>query len=74
MKNSLNSSPVRLWMTYSGSHVTQVRHGPAMTLKGVAKDMGRVIGKNRRVANRCACSCGSLQPRGNVSLDVEDPR
>jgi predicted RNA-binding protein YlqC (UPF0109 family) len=58
--------------------VTQVRHGPATTLKlRVAKeDMGRVIGKNGRVANsmRLLLRVAAAQEGKRVTLDVEDPR
>jgi predicted RNA-binding protein YlqC (UPF0109 family) len=58
-------------------HVSQVRHGPATTLKlRVAKeDMGRVIGKNGRVANamRLLLRVAAAQEGKRVTLDVEDP-
>jgi uncharacterized protein len=58
--------------------VTQVRRGPAVSLKlRVAKeDMGRVIGKNGRVANamRILLRVAAAQEGKRAALDVEDPQ
>jgi predicted RNA-binding protein YlqC (UPF0109 family) len=58
--------------------VTPVKHGPTITLKlRVAKeDMGRVIGKNGRVANamRQLLRVAAAQEGKRATLDVEDPR
>jgi predicted RNA-binding protein YlqC (UPF0109 family) len=58
--------------------VTTVKHGPTITLKlRVAKeDMGRVIGKNGRVANamRQLLRVAAAQEGKRATLDVEDPR
>lgn len=57
--------------------VSQMRHGSNVTLKlRVAKeDMGRVIGKNGRVANamRLLLRVAAAQEGKRVTLDVEDP-
>lgn len=58
--------------------VTQMRHGSTVMLKlRVAKeDMGRVIGKNGRVANsmRMLLRVAAAQEGKRATLDVEDPR
>lgn len=58
--------------------VNQMRHGSTVTLKlRVAKeDMGRVIGKNGRVANamRLLLRVAAAQEGKRATLDVEDPR
>ena len=58
--------------------VSQLRHGSTVTLKlKVAKeDMGRVIGKNGRVANamRLLLRVAAAQEGKRAALDVEDPR
>jgi predicted RNA-binding protein YlqC (UPF0109 family) len=58
--------------------VTQMRRGPVVNLKlQVAKeDMGRVIGKNGRVANamRMLLRVAAAQEGKQAALDVEDPR
>jgi predicted RNA-binding protein YlqC (UPF0109 family) len=58
--------------------VTQLRQGSTVTLKlKVAKeDMGRVIGKNGRVANamRLLLRVAAAQEGKRAALDVEDPR
>jgi predicted RNA-binding protein YlqC (UPF0109 family) len=58
--------------------VTQTRRGPVVNLKlQVAKeDMGRVIGKNGRVANamRLLLRVAAAQEGKQAALDVEDPR
>lgn len=58
--------------------VTQFRRGPMVTLKlQVAKeDMGRVIGKNGRVANaiRVLLRVTAAQEGKRATLDVEEPR
>jgi hypothetical protein len=58
--------------------VTPVRRGPAVSFKlQVAKeDMGRVIGKNGRVANamRVLLNVAAAREGKQASLDVEDPQ
>jgi hypothetical protein len=58
--------------------VSQSRRGAAVNLKlRVAKeDMGRVIGKNGRVANamRVLLNVAAAQEGKQAILDVEDPR
>lgn len=58
--------------------VSQMRRGPVVNLKlQVAKeDMGRVIGKNGRVANamRMLLRVAAAQEGKQAALDVEDPR
>jgi hypothetical protein len=58
--------------------VRQERHGGAVYLKlRVAKeDMGRIIGKQGRVANamRTLLNVAAAQDGKRASLDIEDPR
>lgn len=58
--------------------VTPLRHGPVTTfkLKVAKEDMGRVIGKNGRVANamRILLNVAAAREGKQASLDVEDPR
>jgi predicted RNA-binding protein YlqC (UPF0109 family) len=59
-------------------HVTQTRRGPTTVLRlQVAKeDMGRVIGKNGRVANamRTLLNVAAARDGKQASLDVADPQ
>jgi predicted RNA-binding protein YlqC (UPF0109 family) len=59
-------------------HVTQARRGPAVELRlHVAKeDMGRIIGKNGRVANamRILLRVASAREGKRASLDIVEPR
>lgn len=58
--------------------VTLLRHGPVTNfkLKVAKEDMGRVIGKNGRVANamRILLNVAAAREGKQASLDVEDPR
>jgi uncharacterized protein len=58
-------------------HVTQVRKGPQVVLKlQVAKeDMGRIIGKNGKVANamRTLLNITAAQERKRAILDIVEP-
>jgi uncharacterized protein len=58
--------------------VTQSRHGPEIHFKlHVAKeDMGRVIGKQGRIANamRMLVNVAAAKSGKSVELDIEDPR
>jgi predicted RNA-binding protein YlqC (UPF0109 family) len=59
-------------------HVTQARRGPTVVFRlQVAKeDMGRVIGKNGRVANamRILLNVAAAREGKQASLDVADPQ
>lgn len=59
-------------------HVSQTRRGPAVELRlHVAKeDMGRIIGKNGRVANamRILLRVASAREGKRASLDIVEPR
>jgi predicted RNA-binding protein YlqC (UPF0109 family) len=58
--------------------VTQFRRGPATVykLKVAKEDMGRVIGKNGRVANamRILLNVAAARQGKQASLDVVDPQ
>lgn len=58
--------------------VTQFQRGSSISLRlKVAKeDMGRIIGKNGRVANsmRILLRIAAAQEGKHASLDIEDPR
>ena len=58
--------------------VTQGRRGPDVNFKlHVAKeDMGRVIGKQERIANaiRALMNVAAARSGKSVELDIEDPR
>jgi predicted RNA-binding protein YlqC (UPF0109 family) len=58
--------------------VTPLRHGPVTNfkLKVAKEDMGRVIGKNGRVANamRILLNVAAAREGKQASLDVEDPQ
>jgi predicted RNA-binding protein YlqC (UPF0109 family) len=58
--------------------VTQIRRGPEIVFKlHVAKeDMGRVIGKQGRIANsiRALVNVSAARNGKTVELDIEDPR